>query len=470
MSARVIARTELTDLAEGSVLLHLLGAVAEELNLTELRLARIRDSFFFEGISSSELDQRAAELPPNGLQRRPATFAQGAVLSLTRTNEATEAQIAAGENYPDPLTVPAGSSFTRSDDPSVIYSVTEEVTFAGSPSAGNPGEGTINNVYIRSSVPGEEGNCATGTVVKLITVPPQVIAATNTALENGHGKETDEALKNKILAYMASLARCQPAALEFAALDFVSSTGSRAMYANLYEHPAIRGFSELVVDDGSGLSGLVQSGSPTQGVVGFHGMAILYHDPAATAPIASITITRGGVPTPYHYVDGDYISIYERGLVFFPLGVLQPGDEWEINGYDVYTGLVSELQSVIEGDTSRPIDFPGWRAAGTRVAVRPAATALLDMDIHIIPESFVALSEVAEEVRVAAVAFFRTLAPGKTFYVSQLIDTLMNNGKMISVRIYEPGTGNIMLDQAPATYDTSLRTSLSGINIVPALP
>jgi len=472
MAARVIARTELTDLAEGSVLLHLLGAVAEELNLTELRLARIRDSYFFERISSAELDQRASELPPNGLQRRPATFAQGSVLTLTRTNEASEAQIAAGEDYPDPLPVPAGSTFTRSDDPSVLYTTTEEVVFAGSPSAGNPGESQIFNVYARASLPGEAGNCAAHTIVSLVSVPSQVIAVTNNELENGHERETDEQLKNKIVAYMSSLARCQPTAIEFVALDFVSSTGSRAMFASLYEHPVVRGFSELVVDDGSGLAGAVTAGSPTQGVVPFHGQNILYHDPAATAAIASITVTRGAVSTVYTHASKEYISLYERGLVYFPIGVLLPGDEWEIAGYDVYTGLVAELQKVIEGDTSRPIDFPGWRAAGTRIAVRPALTQVLDMDVHIIPESFVALSEVAEEIKEATVAFFRTLGPGDTFYVAQLIDLLMNNQKMISVRIYEPGTGIFMQDQpAPgSSYDTSWRTTLSAITIIPALP
>jgi hypothetical protein len=466
LAARVVARTELTDLSEGSVLMHLLATVAEELGLSELRLKQIRDSYFLRTTTGAELDERARELPPGGLQRRTPTRAQGAVVSVTRVNEATGAD----DDYPDPLTLPAGSVFRRSDDPTQTYITTADVVFAGSPSSGVAGESTKTGVYVRAANAGVQGNCAIGAIKEIVTAPASIISVTNTiALDNGNDRESDAKLRDRMLVYMASLARCQPAALEFAALDFESSLGGRAMYAKVYEDPANRGYSELVVDDGSGLEGNTTAGTATTGDVPTHGQVVLYHDAPATAPIASIQVSRGGVVTTYSYRDSDYISLHERGLVYFPKGVLLPGDKWTIEGYDVYTSLVSELQQYIEGDPSRPVDYPGWRAAGTRVVVRPARTEYMSFDLHVVPRSYIALSEVAAELETAAVEFFRGLAPGETMYVARLIDRLMDNSKVISLRVYEPTTSTFLADHPAPAYDASWRTSAERITIIPAI-
>lgn len=470
LASRVIARTELTDLAEGSVLMHLVSTVAEEMALAELRLQQIRNSFSPSTAAGADLDERARELPPNGLQRRAETRAQGAVMQLTRLDEATDVQKAAGENFPDPLTVPQGSSFRRSDDPSQVYETTADVTFAGSAGAGLAGEGTISSVYVRAREPGTAGNCDIGAVVEIVSAPAQIISATNTlALDNGQERESDAQLRERMLVYMASLARCQPAALEFAALDYVSTLGSRAMYAKVYEDPTNRGYSELVVDDGSGLAANTTTGTVTTGTVPAHGQVVLYHDAPATAPISSIQVSRGGVVTTYRYSEGAYLSLHERGLVYFPEGELAPGDVWRIAGYSAYTGLVAELQQHIEGDTSRPIDYPGWRAAGTRVVVRPARTEYLSFDMHVIPRQYVGLGDVSVELETAAVEFLRGLGPGETLYASQLLDRLMDNSKVISVRIYEPGTSTFLADHPAPAYDVSWRTTAGRITVIPAV-
>ena len=67
--ARMVARTTLTDVAEGSVLLALLQTVAEQIAEADIRLAGIRDQFTLEGASGVDLDERAEEI---GITR-PAT-------------------------------------------------------------------------------------------------------------------------------------------------------------------------------------------------------------------------------------------------------------------------------------------------------------------------------------------------------------------------------------------------------------
>lgn len=467
MAARVIARTELTDLAEGSVLLQLLAAMAEELNLSELRLQRIRDSYSLRTVSGAELDERAAEMPPAGLTRKPPSHAQGAVLTVTREDTTGTG---GGDKWANAFTLPKGSTFRRDDDPAVVYETVQDVVFPGSPLPGTDGTGVVENVYIKCRTSGPGGNARANSITTIASAPSEVIAVYNPqGIQNGASTETDESLKNRIIAYLSSLARCQPSALEYLALTYVDELGSTATFANLWEDPADRGYSELVIDDGSGLSGNVAAGETTTGTVPSHGQAVLYHMMPATAPIYEIKVTRSGVDTIYRHQDGHYISLHERGLVYFPTGVLQPGDEWEITGYQVYTGLISTLQRAVEGSTSDPVNYPGWRAAGTRVLVKPAIVQTLAMDIHVIPQPYIALSEIADEMRQAAVNFCKRLAPGETFYVAQLIDVLMTNPKVISLRIYEPGSAVFKEDDPAADYRTAWRTDASVIQIVPAM-
>lgn len=466
MAARVIARTELTDLSEGSVLLQVLSAIAEEIGLSELRLQNIRDSFFLRDTVGTDLDERAAEMPPSGLTRRGPLHAQGAVLTVTREDETGGG---GGDKWANAFVLPAGSTFRRSDDASRVYETVQDVLFDGSPGPGTNGVGTVDNVYVKAQLSGEGGNCLPNAITVIDSAPSQIIAVTNSvSLQNGSTRETDESLRNRIVAYLSSLARCQPTALEYVALSFVDQNGARATFANLFEDPADRGYSELVIDDGSGLSGNVALGAKSTGIVPQHGQAVLYHTMPATRPIQSITVNRLGIETVYKYNDSDYISIHERGLVYFPEGVLQPGDEWTIDNYEVYTNLVANLQRTVEGSTSDPVNLPGWRAAGTRVVVKPADIQLLALDIHVIPQQYIALSEVADELRQATIDFMKRLAPGETFYVSQLIDTLMNNSKIISLRIYEPGSGLFKEDDPTPNYRTAWRTNASVIQIIPS--
>jgi hypothetical protein len=468
MAARVIARTNLTDLAEGSVLLQILSAMAEELNLSELRLQNIRDSYFLRNVSSTDLDERAAEMPPAGLVRRGALHAQGPVLTVTREDKTGPA---GGDKWEDPFTLPAQSTFRRSDDPAKVYETVQDVIFPGNGGvAGVDGTGIVDGVFVKCQSSGAGGNCQKNLITRIDSAPGDVIAITNAeGIQNGTEAETDDQLKNRIIAYLSSLARCQPTALEYLALAFVDANGGRAVFANLWEDPADKGYSELVVDDGSGLAGNVALGEPTFGTVPSHGQAVLYHMMPATEAIATIEVTRLGVTTVYKHKDGQYISINERGLVYFPPGVLQPGDEWLITGYSVYTNLIANLQRVVEGSTSDPVNFPGWRAAGTRVVVAPADVQMLAMDLHVIPQQYIALSTIADELRQECVSFCKKLAPGETFYVSQLIDVLMGNPKLISLRIYEPGSAMFKEDDPAADYRTAWRLDASSIQIVPAM-
>ncbi len=117
LMALVVARSALTDVAEGSVLSHILGAISEDLEGVEFSMKQLRDSFVLESAVGEGLDLRVSELPGSNITRNPPKFAQGASLRLKRN--ATSGA----------LTVKKGTRFGRIDN-SVTYRTIEDVTFA----------------------------------------------------------------------------------------------------------------------------------------------------------------------------------------------------------------------------------------------------------------------------------------------------------------------------------------------------
>ena len=197
-----VGRTSLDDVAEGSVLYTILAAIAQEIANEERYIEKVRNAYFFEGAVGPLLDERVAELPPVGVTRITATPSAGSVLKITRTDTVNA------------LLIPAGS--TVGDAEGRVWRTTNDATIP-------PGDAEIEGVHIVSTDIGEATNVTTGAIITPIDMPDTVIGITNTGpLINGQDQETDESLRQRARLYLASLARCTPSALRYAALSSVT--------------------------------------------------------------------------------------------------------------------------------------------------------------------------------------------------------------------------------------------------------
>jgi len=461
LAARLIARSRLNDLSEGSVTTHILATVADDLALQEIALEKIRNTYHFRGCAGSLLDERVSELPPTGLSRLGAGAASGSVMTVTR-----EADVGGG--WAAEFVMAAGATFRRSDDGSQTYRTITDYTFGIN-------EGTLSDVWVTATQPGKAGNCALGTINVVDSAESAIIACNNVSpLTNGTSTESDAQLIVRVLGYFSSLAKSQPRALEFAALSYVSPEGGSLRFCHLYEDPVRPGYSEMVVDDGSGLAGTDRLGATTSGTVPFSGQYLIWHEFPATKPIVRIVVT--------HVDDSqtilgptDFTSIPERGQIYVPEGVLTPGDVWSIGAQDdvgtqyrVYMGIIAAVQTLIGGSPSSPSRRPGLRAAGTRVRVRPPTLQKLLLDVHITPVSGVALGDISHIVINDIVSFSQALAPGATLYVSQLVDYVMNNRNLMNIRFYRAGTNDYMEDTESLSFYHAIRISGADIDIISA--
>lgn len=413
----ILARSPLSDASPGSVINLIAKSIGAVLASTERRIEQVREAFDFRRASGEELDERIAELPLSTITRHEAAPASGSV-RLTFS-----APLAAD------LVIPAGSSVSRSLEPSILYSTSEDTTIAaGSADA---------LITVTASAAGTIGNCAAGTINTIDQMPILVSAVTNPSdFTNGQAEETDRELRQRGLLYLQSLARCQAQAIEYAALSYSLTDGRRLLLAQLFEDPEIRGYSELLIDDGSGSLGDARSAgarySGTDPTV-----RRIYHDAPAVAPVV-VRYTLGGVTQP---VDPDrYLSIPERGVIYLDPGAMPAGATWQLDPYQVYTGAIAAIQSEIEGTTTDPT-APGWRAAGTRIRVLAPDLRIVDLDVSIIPEDGIDLVVARTAIREAINELLLISGPGVTIYRSALIEAIMGVDLVRSVELYRSGTG-----------------------------
>lgn len=426
--ARMVARTSLTDVSEGSVLLALMRTFAEQIAESDVRLAQIRDQFTLEGASGTDLDERAEEL---GMTRLPATRATG-VVQVTRTNTASA------------LIIEAGATFGRTDS-EITYSSTTDTTM-------QIGVASV-DLAIQANVLGSGGNVASGLINRLVDVPDAIVSvAHGTALSNGADEESDVNLRARAQRHLNSLARCQPLALESLALTFTASDNTRATTATLYEIPNQLGACELLIDDGSGLgdTAITRAGALVSVVLNSaRGQVIGLESPLATSP----TVLAGGSPLRNGI---DYVLQHERGLIHLLEGApVAVGDTVTIGAYQVYTGLVAELQSEIEGD---PNDITsGYRPAGISVRVLPAPVQRIDLDLLVVIATGANLTTVTEDVDEEVGAYLSSLGAGSPAIMASLVRVVMGVTSVLNVSILSAGTANTSADIYPLTPRTVLR-------------
>lgn len=447
--SKVVSRTELSDVSVGSTLFTLLNAISLEIANTESRLANIRRGFAIQNASGSDLDARVAELPPSGIRRKRNINASGSVLTIYRDSA----------DILDDLFIPAGSTVQNGETGIQYKTAYDNIILAGSDK--------IENVYIVSNTSGEAGNCLDGTINTISTMPDGVTLVENTApLTNGQNFEDDTSLRNRAMRYINSLGRVNKSALEFIGTSYVSTQGLSFKFARIFEDLEKPGYSELIVDDGTGLINPgIQTIESREHVIPSDGAQILTHERPAVNPLntGNIVLTRGGEELPV--TESDFTSIPERGIVYFKEGFLQEDDIVRIRGVRVYQGLMAELQNEIEGNSNNGSILTGFRAAGCRVRVVPPDITDFKVNIAILVEPGDNQEIIGKRVQNAAIDFVNNLDIGEELIPSRLITHLMRTQNIISCNLYIFNTTTPLETTYPSSARHVLRTKTDFITI-----
>lgn len=443
MLARMVVRTELTDVREGSVLYTLFATVAEQIAEADIRLAQIRDQFTFEGASGTDLDERVEEV---GVTRLSATTATGTV-QISRTDTTEE------------VTLDAGASFGRTDS-EVTYVTSEDYTLSVGISA--------LDVTVTAQSVGSSGNAPSGTINTVLDADGVDAVSQASPLANGVDAESDASLRSRVRRYLNSLARCQPSALEYQALSFTSSDNTRASVATVYEDPVNLGRVELLIDDGNGIGDLpiaqiTEAGEGVSYYVNSTGTKTIGLERAvATSPrVRRQDFSQIPTPSAVTMIEGtDYVVDYGRGTITL-LNDTAVGLTVIIDNYLVYTGLVGELQSYIEGTAGDVTS--GYRPAGISLRVLPAPVTRVSLDLLVVVADGANITTVTDSVESAVTSYLASLGAGEPAYIARVIDVAMDVDDMVNVTVYRPNSTTPASDLYPSTRNVLRAESIRAI-------
>lgn len=448
--AKVLARTEITDATASSLAWMLARTTGEMMSAVSFRIWQVANSFdpSSPNISDADLAERGRQM---GVERNGATYASGAVLTVVRGDNTAE------------QTLGAGATVQQAND--VQYQTTIDIVFPAT-------------VYSMSGVPviclqpGAQGNAPVGAINQLANVPDWVTSVVNTLpLTNGEDQESRASYQKRLVLYEQSRAKSQPAAMEFLALSFSASDGSRVRFASAIQPSESNGYGTLQVDDGNGYENIKRAGAAASYTVPPGGQTLINHEGPATGPIPMLFVTRAPGhtgPTVLTLAAGQFESLFERGIIKVPANKtwsLLEGDVVTLPPYEVYLGIIAELQQQVEGSVQDPQSVPGWRAKGCRVAVLPPDKLLVDYLVRVVPQNGITIEAAREAVTSTILAFHAALPPGQTLFVSQLISAIMlNSEQILTVTLYEPGV--TPLSPKKDVYCTDRQALRTAVNLI----
>jgi uncharacterized phage protein gp47/JayE len=354
-----VARTNLTDVNEAAILRHLLTAVGSEIFSVYGQFTNLASLFDFQTAEGDDLDERAKEILGGTLTRNAASRATGS-LTFSRQTVGTVVNIPAGTICSDEN----GVQFTTT----AVGTITIAALTSGPVQAKAVNLGSSGNIAAATSDTGVKSFAS--------TKPPGVNAVTNDIFAGGLDRESDNDFRARIENFIQSLPRSTVQSLESIVLGITNaSSGKRVTSSHVYEPPTNPGTATLYIDDGSGTLGAEITSVVFTGLEMPNGTALatggeefltLPNYPLLDNVQSSIVITsnqRGALTVGTNV----YVNWASGRMFFNP--PLSADETITVSNYEYYSGLIKDVQLVVDGDPSNRATYPGYRAAGVDVRV-----------------------------------------------------------------------------------------------------
>ena len=435
MINRVVARSDLTDINDGSSLKQVLAAAAREDDDCHFQMINLLDLFDIDKCIGNDLDERAKQFNPSITSRIEARKAVGQV-RFSRVSTVGDVSISIGTI----VQVPA------SGVQSAILFIT---TALGTIASGSTQSNLVDAVALEA---GTAGNAALGTITAFQTKPSGVDAVTNPAVfASGRDYESDDEFRDRLTALIRGLARCHDDGLESAALGIEdSATGKTVVFAHVYEDSVNRGDVLLYIDDGSGTAEdttTVAGESILASAVGGETVIYLPHKPIKTEEAFNLYINAALVTSEKYTVNpaSGQINLL---AAYYPTGLT--AGQAVTGDYTYFTGLIAEVQKVIDGDSADRVNYPGYRAAGVLVRVVVPSIVYQAVIANITVLSGYDQSAVAESVTAAISQYINSLSISDDVILERLSERALSVAGMYDVSFSSPTENQVITDSQMA--------------------
>lgn len=331
VAAAQASSKELLDFEVGSILLSLVesntagvGLWLQGLVLQLLAVTRAATSM------GSDLDSWVGDF---GLKRLYAVAATGQV-TFARFTPTQQAVVLVGAQVE---TADGTQSFTVALDttnPNYNAALAGYILLSGTTSI---------NVPVGANTAGSSGNVAIGAINTITTPITYVDTATNAAaFSNGMDAETDPALRNRFVAYLASLSKATKAAIGYATTSVQQGLQYTLTENQDYNGVVDEGYFNVIVDDGTGHPSDQLLGTVNNAIEAVRGFTIRFGVLPPIVITANVILT---VTTAPGYVHTTLATTVQAALINYintlPLGTSLPYTRLAQIAYDASIGVTN---------------------------------------------------------------------------------------------------------------------------------
>ena len=109
-----------------------------------------------------------------------------------------------------------------------------------------------------------------------------------------------------------------------------------------------------------------------------------------------------------------------------------------IDAYKHFGGLIKELNRVIYGDPTSPVEYPGVRAAGTSIGIREAIIKRIEIALSVRVRTGISFSDIRESIKAAVAGYVNNLGTGEQVALSKVVEAASKVNGVSSVVITFP--------------------------------
>lgn len=436
MLNRVVTRTRLNDTRDASAIRNMLEAASIGDEQNSIKVFSLLDLYSLDNARRGDLDERAVDFGAvtNGnLPPRVAGRSSQGQLELVRTGSTGVLNIAAGYRV---QRIGTGGQ-----------KVTAVTTAAASIPDGSTTTGLVAAVTEQK---GAFTESEPGTFRKPLSRIPGIVSVNNPVpFKGGTDEEGDDAFRDRIKAYVRSLPLCTPRAIEALALEVELLSGERVISATRSERADRPGRGTLYIDDGNGTVAAgrvhaVASETVLASATGGERRLQLARFPVVETEAIEIYV-NGALQTR----DVDYALMPGTGAFHllesaYPSG-LTAADTVTAT-YSYYSGLIAETQWRVDGRQDNPADYPGWRAFGAHIVVKPPVTQFITVDATLVLRPGYVRATAVQRAKEAVALYINSLPIGADVVRHEIIEILMAIPGVFDVRLELPAGNQAVAD------------------------
>lgn len=109
-----------------------------------------------------------------------------------------------------------------------------------------------------------------------------------------------------------------------------------------------------------------------------------------------------------------------------------------VDGYKHFTGLLATVQKTVDGYDPDPINYPGYKAAGTQIEIVPPLVKAISVNVVVKPRGGINLSALSDSIKASILNYVNGLGVGDDVIVSEITAAVMSVEGVQSATLFEP--------------------------------